>query len=165
MRILLIRHAAAEDRSASGGDLARELTEEGRKKAAKAFKGLSRIYEGLDMILCSEAARAYQTACILADAFQCKTVLRVGDLNPGCTYATFRKAIRQHAYKAECIAVVGHEPDFSRLTAAIAGDGVLRVDVKKASCIELDVNALCKGELRAVIPPRIAAAVKRIEED
>lgn len=159
MRILFVRHATAEDKApARLDDLARKLTSEGRAKARKAFKGLARMYPPPDLVVCSRAARARQTADLLAAAFDADIEVRELDaLNPGCGYPEFRKLMRDIGFKLETLAVVGHEPDFSRIIAGIVADGNLRIDVKKASCVEVDMNTLCKGELKAVIPPRIAA--------
>ena len=165
MKILFVRHAAAEEFSASGNDLSRELTDEGRKKAQKAFKGLSSLYESLDLIITSKAVRARQTAKLLAEAFKCSTINEVDALNPGCAYPVFKKIMKDHAQKKEIIAVVGHEPDFSRIIAAITSDGSLHIDVKKASCVEIEMNSICRGELKALIPPKVAAAVKKPNED
>lgn len=159
MRILFVRHATAEDKAPGRlDDLARKLTPEGRAKARKAFKGLARLYPAPDLIVCSHAVRARQTADVLADAFDAGVEIReVAALNPGCGYLEFRKLMREIGFKFETLAVVGHEPDFSRIIAGAVADGNLRIDVKKASCVEVDMNTLCKGELKAVIPPRIAA--------
>jgi len=54
----------------------------------------------------------------------------------------------------EVVVVVGHEPDFSKILAEVVAGGTLRVEVKKASCIEVDMNTLGKGQLQALLPPR-----------
>ncbi len=156
MRVLFIRHAIAEDKKKPGdSDLQRPLTEEGRQKARIVFKALGRVYPPLDHIYASEAVRARQTAEILSQCFADARITETALLNPGSHFQNFRKLLGEVPAGCDCIAVVGHDPDLSRMVAEATGSASLRVDMKKASCIEVDVNTIGKGELKAFLPPRI----------
>jgi phosphohistidine phosphatase SixA len=78
-------------------------------------------------------------------------------LNPGSKFKDFRKLMTSLSDQPELVAVIGHEPDFSHILGQIIADGGLRVDVKKASCIEVDINRVCKGELKLVLSPKAVA--------
>jgi phosphohistidine phosphatase len=155
MRVLFVRHAAAMDRTEfSGPDLLRPLTDDGRTRAKAAFRTLARLCDPPELIISSKAVRARETADILHDCLGKAPVVETDLLNPGANYKHFKKALADLAGKHEYIAVVGHEPDFSTVVGLVCCDGMLRIDVKKASCIEVDLNrSLAKGELKAVYPP------------
>jgi len=161
MKILFIRHSAAEDRFAfQGHDLDRKLTDAGRKKAEKAFSTVANLYPEIELIISSEAVRARETAEILYRAVPNAKLKTMNLLNPGADFTSFRHLMKKIGFKHEAIALVGHEPDFSSIIAGITADGHLRINVKKASCIVVDVNTLCKGELLVSIPAKVLAAVK-----
>ena len=158
MRVLFIRHAAAADKSGFGGsDMDRPLTDDGRDEARRMFKALARVYPRLDAVVSSQAVRARETADILSACFGKVGVAETALLNPGCSWKEFRKVLGEVDRKHECIAVVGHEPDFSSILGAVVAGGQLRIDVKKASCIEADINSIGKGELKLVLTPKIIA--------
>lgn len=161
MQVLFVRHAAAEDKAGyRGRDLSRPLSTEGRRQAKAAFDGLARIFGKLDLIISSEAVRARQTAEILSKAFSNVRVAESDLLNPGANHAAFLDVLHRTCRGCENVALVGHDPDFSRIIAAVVADGHLRIDVKKASCIAADVNSLGKGELKVVLPPSAVAALR-----
>ena len=59
------------------------------------------------------------------------------------------------------LAVVGHDPDFSELVSQLTAGGGLRLDFKKAACVEVDVTSMdpFQGVLKAILPPRIMTAL------
>ena len=65
MRLVLIRHAEAED-AGLGGDAARRLTEQGRRRFRRAARGLAALDVKFDLVLHSPLARATETAALLA---------------------------------------------------------------------------------------------------
>jgi phosphohistidine phosphatase len=161
VRLLFIRHAAAEETNGGReGDLTRPLTEEGREKARRMFDALASVYEGLQTIVCSQTLRARQTAEILSESFGGVPVVKSGLLNPGSSYKAFKKLMREVKLGQERIALIGHEPDFSDILGALAADGTLRIDVKKLSCIEVEMTTFGKGKLRVVLPPSVVEALQ-----
>ncbi len=158
--VLFIRHAEAADKlTFSGPDMSRPLTAGGVKTASRFFKALARLYPVPDVIFSSKAVRARQTADLLAKAFKGTKVKESELLNPGAGHDDFRKLIALLSPDTALVAVVGHEPDFSRILAYVISDGILRIDVKKASCIEADVNRLGRGELRQALLPKAVKAL------
>jgi phosphohistidine phosphatase len=72
-RLILLRHAKAEHRAASGEDIDRELTESGRADARAMGERLFREELTPDIALVSTAARAEQTWTEAAHAFPPRT--------------------------------------------------------------------------------------------
>jgi phosphohistidine phosphatase len=155
MRLLFIRHAIADDKEVyEGNDLLRELTQKGKQKAIQVVKMLTQVYEKPTLILSSPALRAMQTAQIVSEAFQSK-VISDEILLPGCEASQFKKLITPYYQKDETIIVVGHEPDFSYIISALISREDVAISVKKASCIEIEINEQFYGELKALIPPKM----------
>jgi phosphohistidine phosphatase len=114
VRLVIVRHAEA----ASGEpDELRPLTPEGRETARALGQRLAD--EGLrpDAILTSPLLRARETAQELARpaALEAEPDDR---LAPGATPEAVRAAAEEHG---ETVIVVGHQPDCSRIAAALAG--------------------------------------------
>ena len=158
MRVLFIRHAAAADKpAASGLDLDRPLTDEGRKDAREAFRALTALYPEPNQAISSNALRARETAEIFCSCFTDLKPIESSLLNPGSGFKEFRQLISELRGRPELIALFGHEPDISRTVGHIIGESGLRIDVKKASCIEVDINSICKGELKLMLTPKAIA--------
>ncbi|MBL8260186.1 MAG: histidine phosphatase family protein [Candidatus Competibacteraceae bacterium] len=121
MKLLLIRHAIAEDgeafAAAGGSDAQRPLTEIGRKKMRKGANRLRAQVERIDLLACSPLVRARETAEIIARAY--------GDIpiveRPELDYSNPPEAVL--AWLAQCAAetvvAVGHEPQLSRLSGLL----------------------------------------------
>ena len=155
MKVLFIRHAAAADKAASSGsDMDRPLTDEGREDARRMFKALASLYPEPNLVISSNALRARETAELFCSYFGGLKPNESSLLNPGCGFKEFRKLVAELAGRPDLMVVVGHEPDFSSILGHIIGAVGLRIDVKKASCIEVDINSICKGELRLMLTPK-----------
>src|SRR5262245_16248611 len=160
MQLLVIRHAAAEDKdewSKSGkGDDERPLTADGAKDMAKAAKGLRTAIPEVDLIATSPLVRARQTAQIVASALGVTHVDVTDVLIPDAPFSGFVSWLGDHKDE-ETVAVVGHEPHLGILiTWLLSGVEEPRVEMKKgAAClIEFDGKpAKGKGVLRWSIPP------------
>ena len=85
MRLLIVRHAIAEDREtfARTGkkDALRPLTRYGRVQMRQAAKGLRRILPSIDLVGTSPLRRTVQTAEILAAAYDDPPLVRVPSLD------------------------------------------------------------------------------------
>ena len=82
MRLLIVRHAIAEDRVAFAAtgkdDDERPLTEEGRSRMEQGARGLRQLVPALDLVATSPLVRAVQTAEILAGAYEGVAIEQVG---------------------------------------------------------------------------------------
>lgn len=158
MRVLLVRHAEAVDKSAAFGldDLSRPLSEGGRRCARRAFRRLARCVPPPDVVLSSAAVRAGETARILAQCLHCPQPVRVVPvLNPGARPADLRRVLGALPPDVRRVAVVGHEPDCSAWLAEITADGRLRARMAKGACAEVEMNRIGKGELVFLAPPEL----------
>ncbi len=155
MKVLFVRHALALSRASwLKDDMKRPLSDKGIITAKKLFKEFGKIYNTLDVIFCSEALRAKESAQILSKSFKGAKILQTSLLNPGASFGNFKALFSDLSY--ERVAVVGHEPDFSHIISALASPGAnLAIDIKKASLIEVDIDEEFRGVLKAVIPPKI----------
>jgi len=164
MRVLIIRHGRAEDRPSSPGalkhDAARRLTPSGRKDMRQVARGLHRIAPAIDVLAASPLVRAGETAEIVGRVFDGAEPIELQALAPGGAPKALLKWLAQQPSDAT-VALVGHEPDLSRLAGLLlAGRGESFLDLKKgAAClVEFDGRpkpgagrllwALAPGQLR-----------------
>jgi phosphohistidine phosphatase len=157
MRILFIRHAeAVEADEFDGPDLKRPLTRAGEKSARKAFRTLARLIDEPDVLMCSEAVRARQTAKLAAAAFKMPGIVQSAKLNPGCSIKLFQKLLKELPGSTELVAVVGHEPDFSSIISELVARGRLDLDLRKGACAAVDVDGR-RGRLVFAVSPDMLA--------
>lgn len=129
MDLLIVRHAKAEDRAATGGDAKRALIDEGVRKMRQAASGLRGQVPELGRVFTSPYVRAEQTARILADRYGCPVAL-LDALRPGSDPQAIADALSEADGAA---AVVGHEPDLGRLACwFLTGRGCGALPLKKA---------------------------------
>jgi len=161
MKVLVIRHAIAEDREVfaeSGRDDAmRPLTAEGARKMRRAARGLRRIVPVIDELVASPLTRASETAEIVRREYDIDRVETADVLRPGTSPDGVVSWLAQR--NAGMVALVGHEPDLSRLTTYLVS-GTLRsaVQLKKggASLISFeDRPSAGAGCLIWSVPPGI----------
>ena len=111
MKIVIIRHGTAEELETKSGrdDASRNLTREGRKKMAKAAKGLVRMTPKVDLIATSPLIRAVQTGEIVAKAYGGTRTVQIAALSPRKPPANLIEWLNAHPPDAT-VALVGHEP-------------------------------------------------------
>jgi len=138
MHLILLRHGKAEAHGHPGGDGARALVEKGRNQSASAAAVLARAGFLPEIVISSPVLRARETAEIF-----CREASMPGPLmqpwlacgmDPETALAElagFRDFLR--------VAIVGHEPDFSRLIAWLLGitDGAVEMKKGGIACIEI----------------------------
>jgi phosphohistidine phosphatase len=115
MKLLLIRHAIAEEREdfekTGKDDRLRPLTDEGRKKMKQAARGLKEVVPHVDLLATSPLTRAAQTGAILDTVYGGLQEVEIEELSPESTPADFLRWLRKQ--KADTLAAVGHEPSIS----------------------------------------------------
>ncbi len=165
MHLILVRHGIAVDPAkyaASGGaEPERPLTERGIKRAKRAARGLRRVVDRIDLIATSPYNRAVQTAEIFCHALKKSDRPKIEPLPalaPGSMPKTSIDWLRQQDQNAT-IALVGHEPDMSRLLSVMTtGNEIDVVRFGKAGaallqCRDEVVEGGC--ELLWFLPPSI----------
>ncbi|MES1244575.1 MAG: histidine phosphatase family protein [Acidobacteriota bacterium] len=117
MRLLLIRHAIAEEREdfarTGKDDSLRPLTDEGRKKMKQIARGLRMLVPAIDLLATSPLTRAAQTAAIVDSVYGGLDEVEIEELSPETTPEEFLRWLRKQ--KADTVAAVGHEPSISQI--------------------------------------------------
>jgi phosphohistidine phosphatase len=121
-RLFLVRHAKAE--LATGrDDYERKLTGRGRADARRIAKALATRHFLPDVLIHSGAARAKETAEILAAEWRTKVELEedAGLYDASFTMLLDRTRALGHARKS--VGLVGHNPGLGELATALTGSG------------------------------------------
>ena len=149
MRLYFLRHGAADWPDWNKPDDERPLTKAGGRELHKVGEFLARLKANPDLILTSPLPRAVETADIAAEHLR----VRVHEeklLAPGFVVEDLRRLLRK--YPQQVLMLVGHEPDFSSVIAALTG-GSVKLSKAGVALVDLDAG---KGELRWLFPPKIA---------
>jgi phosphohistidine phosphatase len=141
MKLLLIRHAIAEEREefAKTGkdDQLRPLTDEGRKKMKQVARGLQQIVPEIDLLATSPLTRAAQTGAIVDTVYGGLKEVEIEELSPESTPNDFLRWLRKQ--KAACVAAVGHEPSISLILSWLLTGSERRIFAfRKGSACLLD---------------------------
>lgn len=151
MKLYLLRHGRADWPNWSRSDDERPLTKEGKREVARVARLLTRL-EVKPVILTSPLPRAYQTAETVGRYLKVK-VRTEPELRPGFDARKLRRIMK--ALPGKSLMIVGHEPDFTRTILQLTG-GNTKMSKAGVALIELDEPGVMKGELRWLIPPKIA---------
>lgn len=151
MELYLLRHGIAEDRSPTGRDADRRLTEEGRDKLRRVLKRAASAGVEPSLIISSPYKRALETAEIAASELRYKSeILRSGSLTPDSSPPSVWSDLRDHRDQPS-ILLAGHEPLFSSTVAWLLGSTHSMVDFRKAALVRIDVHTLGAGAPQAVL--------------
>jgi phosphohistidine phosphatase len=154
MKLCFLRHGEADWPNWTKPDDERPLTERGRKEMKRVAKFLERLKFSADAILTSPLPRASQTAEIAAArlGIELKTE---SALAHGFNVERLRRLLAKAG--ADCIMIVGHEPEFSEVIKELTGG---EVKLSKAGVALLEVNRECtSGKLLWLFPPKFSKAV------
>ncbi len=168
MKLLIVRHAAAEERRAwakvSDDDGLRPLTKDGRHKFARAAKGLRRLVHKLDLIVTSPLTRAIETAELLADEFGETQIVRRAELSASKRPQSIIKWLASHAPGAT-IALVGHDPSLPILASwLLTGLHEPVIDLGKGGACLIEFSDLPGpggGRLKWLATPRQLLRIRR----
>jgi phosphohistidine phosphatase len=127
MKVVLVRHAEA---APGDPDELRALTAGGHEQARRLGEQLREDGVRPDAVLTSPLLRARQTAAELGFG----EPEPVEELSPGATTEDVKAAI---AGRGETVVVVGHQPDCSRIAAALCGGAEPPFPTASAQIIEL----------------------------
>jgi phosphohistidine phosphatase len=139
MKLFIIRHAAAIERSQEMADERRYLTPEGRMYSRKTARTMRENGAEPDVILTSPLIRSVQTADIVAETLSFIGPVIVRDeLSPGFDLVALRKLLAGYQSAKELL-IVGHEPDLSSVVSSLLS---LRsgFDFKKGAAVRLKID-------------------------
>jgi len=121
-QLLLLRHAEAEPARPGLSDFDRTLTPQGHAQAQAAARRLRQFGVHLDALLASPAARARQTAVIVAAQLHLDAVLLYEPALYLGAAATVLQPLQHCSAAARAVLVVGHNPALSELARELAGN-------------------------------------------
>lgn len=155
----LLRHAHAGDPAKwTGDDAARPLSDKGRRQASGLGGLLARLDEPPDLFISSPKVRARETAEVVTAALRSRVRVVVDERLAGPLDEATVNAILDNAGPADRPCLVGHDPDFSDLLAALIGAS--SVPMRKAALARIDFDdevAPGAGTLRYLLPPELVA--------
>ena len=158
MELYLFRHGIAEDGKPGSSDSDRALTEEGRRKTAEVVKAARKAGVQPSLIISSPYKRALETARIAADGFDYKSeIVHTQTLVPHGSPEKVWNELRDYRDQT-AILLAGHEPLMSHMVAYFLASPALRVEMKKAAMVRIDIGSLGAvphGTLRWMIHPKL----------
>jgi phosphohistidine phosphatase len=167
--LLILRHGKAQP-DAPDGDRPRELVERGRRGSAAMGAYISTLTGVPDAILTSDARRAVQTAEIVADAAGFTGDLTIVPQIYGADLRTLVALVRSILDEVDTAVIVGHNPGFEELAAALAGidEDDVRLPTAGLAHLEFDVDRWDdvregKGRWRGIATPKTIAAAAEDE--
>jgi phosphohistidine phosphatase len=121
MKLYLVRHAEAVDRTPFLGEFGRYLTDDGRRQFRKTAAAVARLGLDPDCLVTSPLVRAVQTAELLAQAVGFGgLVIAADELAPGFDRRGL-ETVMQRYVPGKQLVCVGHEPDLGELAADLLG--------------------------------------------
>jgi phosphohistidine phosphatase len=175
MRILLVRHAIAEERETfvltGKHDDARPLTPRGDRRFRQVVRGLRCVMPRLDVIATSPLVRAQQTASILGAGYGgvpsvevLRPLVPAGVHEDVVTWLEARREVWREAAAIAVVALVGHEPELGRLASWwLTGEAGPWMAIKKGGVVALEfADRVVPGKARLVwaMPPGVLRAVR-----
>lgn len=164
MILYLVRHGIAEDRSLTGSDADRELTQRGTLRTAMVAKGLRKLDLKIGRIISSPYVRARQTAEIIGRVIGYQEeILFDHRLVPHAQVEEVGDLIREND-DASSLMLTGHEPSMGLVISAICAHGALAMEVKKASVTAIEIMRLrptVMGSLMWSLPPKVIEELSR----
>jgi phosphohistidine phosphatase len=143
MRLLLLRHGIAEERSLDRPDEKRRLTREGIERMREEAKAFVRIGLKPDLVLTSPLRRCVETAEIVADTLGVADRLyEEARIAPGFRLGDLQKIVEQNP-DAQQLMVVGHQPDLGIIAGQLIASPAL--DVKKGGLVRIDADRIEPG--------------------
>ncbi len=158
--LLLLRHGKAQA-DAPNGDKARRLVERGRREAGAMGRRLPQPANKLDLVVSSDAHRAEETAEIAASAAGYTGHIALEPAIYAADLDTLLLIVQALPASSECVLMVGHNPGFEDLAAALASEDAPPPRLPTAGLALLQFDAQSwrdvrpgAGTLKAVWTPR-----------
>ena len=150
MDIYLLRHSDAVDQNERGytRDADRPLTEGGARKMKKIAKAVQEMGVSFDTILSSPYRRAKETAEIVGEVMECRSIIRLTPhLVVGESPTAIIKEINEDYPDSKRLLLVSHEPLLTHLISVlISGRRDASVRLKKGGLCKLAVDELHFGK-------------------
>jgi phosphohistidine phosphatase len=159
MEVSILRHGVAEKLRPGGSDAERVLTPKGREKLRRVLRLARAAAVRPSIILTSPLVRAVQTAEVAAAILpHRREVVRTNALLPTASPEEVWQELRSRKKEQELL-LVGHEPLLSQLIGYLLGAPGLRVELKKAGLVRIQIERFTptpSGTLQWLLTPKLA---------
>ena len=162
-RLSILRHAKSSWKDVSADDHDRPLAGRGDRDVPVIAGQLANLAPPPDVVLCSTARRARDTAVAVLEAADCDAEIRMQRRLYLASPATWRAALAELPAEVDHALLVGHNPGLEELLAELAGEhqelptaALARIELQVGSWPELAQGA--RGELIGVWRPRELSA-------
>src|SRR5215813_3222366 len=137
--LYLLRHAKSSWDDPGLKDFDRPLNERGLKAAPKvgAYMRKEKIHP--DLVLSSPALRARQTTTLVCEAAGLSSVVNFDERIYEASAPRLFEIVSQFEARLSAVMMVGHNPGFEELLAALTGDA-RRLPTAALACIEFDIE-------------------------
>jgi phosphohistidine phosphatase len=164
--ILFLRHGQA-DPGEELPDAERPLTAQGRREARRMGAVLRRLGLLPDLVLCSPALRARDTAALAAAQAGCAGAVQAEPRLYQAKAEDYLELLRGLPARAGRVLLVGHVPAVRQAAAALLGGaaGSLRMSPAALACIEVPAEKWSalepgSGVLQWLLPPELPASFR-----
>jgi phosphohistidine phosphatase len=161
MEVYILRHGIAEKVGPDGSDAKRALTSKGRQKLRQVLRLAHAAAVHPSLILTSPLLRAVQTAEVAAEIFAYHhELVQTPALLPTASPQNVWKELRSRKNE-RALLLVGHEPSLSQIVGYLLGTPDLRLELKKAGLVRLDLEKFGpapSGILKWVLAPKLASS-------
>ena len=151
MKVYFLRHGEADWPDWDRPDDERPLTKKGKKEMKRVADFLADHDIIPAVILSSPLPRAYQTAEAVADRVDLE-VSEEPSLAPGFDSKKLAALLKQNA--GQDVMLVGHEPSFSGVIAALTG-GSVKLAKGAIARVDVDDPEQMRGQLVWLITPKL----------
>lgn len=145
-KLLLVRHAKAEDQSRMFKDFERELVGAGIMDSARLGRFLMQEDIRVDLIKTSSAARTFQTAKIMAEQlrYDIESIVSDDKLYNGGPQA-YLAAVNSTTESVETLLICGHNPDISYFAEYLTGGDI--GSMEKCGMITIEYTGITWAEV------------------
>lgn len=124
LRLILFRHAKAEQAAGRGEDFERRLAPRGRRDALRVAEALAALGVAPDLVLCSAAARTRETWAQARVAFEAALNVQMRRDLYLADRETILAVIHEAGGTCRTLMVIGHNPGLQDLAMRLAGSGI-----------------------------------------
>jgi phosphohistidine phosphatase len=139
-RLILVRHATAEDEGPKGSDFHRRLKKRGRREAQLMADRVASLVGAPDQVFSSPADRALETAQLFAERLgvAAERVALREELYGGLEPDDFLHIVQTFDNHVKNVMVFGHDPSFTEFAAFMIPD--FRQSIPKAGVLVMDID-------------------------
>ena len=157
-RLILLRHAKSGWGAASLADFDCPLNERGLRAAPLVGRFMRKRKLAPDLVLCSPAERARQTAALVAEAAKLAAPIRYDERIYEATPARLAEVVSQVEEGADEILLVGHNPGLEGLLEMLSGES-RSFPTAALACVALDIEKWSKlregaGRVELFVKPK-----------